>query len=204
MKSWLTNIRFYVLLFSVCLFLYIEYVFSSSFGLAKDLLLTQYYALISITFLYLALLVGPLIKLFPRFPFAGKYLKARRALGVSSFFFALLHVRRSFFVILGGFPGLLQLDQRYLVAVVLSTVALIILFLMAITSFDVMIRKMTFPKWKRLHQFVYLAGVAILIHSALIGDHFSPLFSPIPLILYTAVFILLILHVAVHIKFRKL
>ncbi len=202
--SWLRNIRFYVLVLSISLsILEYYYIQRTVVPALRELTLTQTYALTGVVFLYLALYAGPLTKLFTSLPFRARYLKARRALGVSAFGFAALHARRAFFDVLGGFSVLPQLSPKVLFAIILSTVALIILSLMAATSFDFMVRRLTFPKWKRLHQFVYIAGIFIAIHATLIGSHFQNLSGIIPLLFYGAFFLLVVLHIAVHMKFRK-
>ncbi len=121
-------------------------------------------------------------------------MKARRALGVSAFYFGLLHGLFAFFGQLGGFAGLGFLSSKYLLAISLSFIALVILFLMTVTSFDFMVAKLTYPKWKFLHRFVYIAGVLILLHALMLGTHFSDLSSTIPQIFFSALAILLLLE----------
>jgi DMSO/TMAO reductase YedYZ heme-binding membrane subunit len=203
MKSWfqslLTNLRFYILVFSVALSGVIYgYVVSAHAGGATQLVyLEQFYALTAVSFLYLALLAGPFCFTFrttlpPKF--RAKYLFARRAIGVSAFYFAFLHANLAFFGQLGGFNGLAFLSPTYLIAIACSGTALTILFLLAITSFDKVITKMTFPKWKALHRFIYLAGVLAIVHALLLGTHFSNLSGTIPLIGFIAVSFLLLLE----------
>jgi len=156
--------------------------------------LTQVYALTAVTLLYIVLLAGPFCYTFQQLPFRGKYLKARRALGVSTFYFGLLHASLAFFGQLGGFEGLGFLNGTYLLAISLSFTALCILALMATTSFDYMIAKLTFKKWKLLHRFVYLAGIFILIHALMLGTHFQDLSGAIPQIFFIALAFLLILE----------
>ena len=168
------NIRFYVLaasfLLSAALFLYID----------RTTRLTQIYALAAVTYLYFALLAGPLCYTFKFLPFRGHYLKARRAIGVSAFYFGLLHACLAFFGQLGGFKGLGFLPGKYLLAISFGFTTLVILSLMAATSFDYLIRKLTYPKWKMLHRFVYLAGILVIIHALMLGTHFSNLSENIP------------------------
>lgn len=194
--SLFSNIRFYILLFSALLA-------TTIFTWAKLTIvdeamiiirLTQFYAFMAVIFLYLALLATPIIKLFPTFPLNQKFLKARRAIGVSAFFFALLHASLAFFGQLGGFSGLLFLNNTYLLAIILSFIALFILFLLAITSFDYIIAKLTFPKWKKLQRFVYLSGILIVIHALILGTHFQDLSLMIPKIFFAALIILLLLE----------
>lgn len=189
------NIRFYVLLSSILLsiVIYIYVVLFTQENL-RSLYLVQSYAFSSFTYLYFALLVGPLGRVFPRFPFKNGYTKARRSLGVSAFYFALLHSTISFFTQIGGLHGLLLLNNIYLTAITLSFSALIILFLLSATSFDFIIAKLTFPKWKKLHRLIYIGGIFILIHALLIGSHFAILSSLIPQLFFLALSILLILE----------
>ena len=117
-----SNVRFYILLFSTFVFVVINLFIKTSTQdpYLQSLLLTQSYALTSITFLYLALLAGPLTYTFRFLPFRGTYLKARRAIGVSAYLFALLHARLGFFEQLGGFGALPSLNFTYLLAITLS------------------------------------------------------------------------------------
>ena len=152
--------------------------------------LTQIYALVAITYLYIALLATPLTRLFVFLPFRGQYIKARRAIGVSAFFFSLLHAGFAFFGKLGGFAGLGFLDSKYLLAVGFSFLALVILSLLSLTSFDYMVSKLTFPRWKFLHRFVYLAGILIVMHALLLGSHFTDLSGIIPRVFFAAFIVL--------------
>ena len=196
MRGLLKNIRFYVLVFSFLL------LFGESFWVKlayegrtlQTIRLTQVYALTALAYLYLALLIGPLTYTFKFLPFRGQIYRARRSIGVSAFFFGLLHGYVAFFKQLGGFEGLGFLSGKYLLAISFSFMALIILTLMAATSFDFMVRKLTFPKWKLLHRFVYLAAVFILIHALMLGTHFADLSQTIPTLFFIAFALLLLLE----------
>jgi len=191
----LRNIRFYVLTGSIVLsfLIYLGVLIIYPEGSIQTSRLQQIYALLSVTYLYLALLAGPLCYTF-KIPFASKYLKARRALGVSAFYYGLLHASISFFIQLGGFPGLGYLSNTYLIAISLSFTALLILFFMTITSVDKVIAWMKFRRWKMLHRLVYLASVLILIHALMLGTHFRDLSTAIPQIFFAAFAILLMLE----------
>lgn len=199
MTKLLHNIRFYVLVFSVCLsaLIYGWVITTISSPALQIIRLTELFALTAVTFLYLAVIAGPFCFTFKQVlpaKFRAKYLKARRALGVSAFYFAFIHANFAFFGELGGFPGLAFLTPVYLIGITLSFTALIILFLMAATSFDKMVTLMTFPKWKRLHRFVYLAGLFVVIHALLLGTNFSDLSSTIPQVFFAALSFLLLLE----------
>lgn len=205
LKSLLGNIRFYVLLFSIILSLaiYFRTIQSIPEVSLQIISLTQYYALITITYLYLTLLATPLTRLFTFLPFRGKYIKARRALGVSTFYFGLLHGCFAFFGELGGFPALSSLPGKYILGISLSFTSLVILALMTATASDSMIDKLGFGKWKMLHRLIYVASIFILIHALLLGSHFQSLSGAIPRIFLVALLVLLILESIRFVKYLK-
>lgn len=190
------NIRFYILIFSILLSGLVFLIINASVPgpSLQTIRLEQTYAFLSLVYIYIALLASPLTQEFKFLPWRGHYLKARRAIGVSAFYFATLHTLIAFFGQLDGFSGIGFLDNTFLLALSLGVISLLILTLMALTSFDFAVEKLTFPKWKLLHRFVYLAAVAILIHSLVIGTHFSNLTDPIPLLTFSALAFLLVLE----------
>ncbi len=131
----------------------------------------QIFGLISVVFLYMAVILTPISKLIGKKLWLQKLLFARRGFGVSAAYFAILHVYLVMTEQIGGFSGLTLLPMRFKVSFILGTLALVILFLMAATSFDKAIKVMTFPRWKMLHRFVYPAGLLIIVHIWLIGTH---------------------------------
>jgi DMSO/TMAO reductase YedYZ heme-binding membrane subunit len=137
----------------------------------RDVRLTELYGFISAAFIYLALLCSPLYEVFPRLALRRGYMHARRALGVLGFCFAAAHAWLGFFRLLGGWAGLSFLTDRLYADVLLSALALVVLFAMAATSFDFAQRRMG-RAWIRLHRFLYLAGVLVLLHLATAGSHF--------------------------------
>jgi DMSO/TMAO reductase YedYZ heme-binding membrane subunit len=191
-----TNVRFYVLALSVLLsgFIYFAIANGVPAGSLRNSQLEQLYGFISIIYVYLALLATPLTKLFTSFHGRERYLHARRAIGVAAFYFAALHVYITFAKELGGFAGIKFLGNNYLVALVLGLVALLILLVMTVTSTDWAVKKLTFKRWKLLHRFVYIAGLAVLVHVAVIGTHFGQLNTFIPRLIEAAVIILLLLE----------
>ncbi|HWY80244.1 MAG TPA: ferric reductase-like transmembrane domain-containing protein [Candidatus Sulfotelmatobacter sp.] len=198
MKNLFYNSRFYILTGSIALSLTIYlWIFATvSLGLSRIALLVEAYGLISIVYLYFTLLAGPFCYIFRSFPYREQYLKARRALGVITFYFAFLHTAISYFGQLGGFTGFGFLDNDTLIAVVLGFIALFIFFLLAITSFDYAVTKLSFPKWKLLHRFIYLAGILILAHTVMLGPHFATLSPNLSQITFLALVFLLLLEAA--------
>lgn len=155
--------------------------------------LTDSYSFAALIFLYIALLASPLYAAFPNAPLRIFYIKARKAIGVSAFFFALIHASLAFFGLIGGFSNFLSLPAKYLIAIILSATALFILSIMALTSLSYFIVKLG-TWWKPLHRLVYVAGVFIIVHALLVGPHFQDLSRPIPQISFTLLFILLALE----------
>lgn len=143
-----------------------------TFSAAGVTALARPYALAAVGFLYLSLLCSPLYAAFPRLPGKPLYTKARQALGVSAFGFALLHAAIAIWYYFGGFSALLTLSGRYLLGFSAAALALLILAVMALTSPHYFHQRLG-RWWKRLHQFVYLAGLLIVIHAFLFGSDFS-------------------------------
>ena len=187
------NIRFYILVislsFSVGAYLWVLQTIPE--GTLQIIRITQIYAFTALILLYLALLIGPLCYQFRWIPKRALIVKSRRAIGVSAFYFALLHALCAFFEELGGFSGLFYLPTNYLIAISLSFTALCILTAMAATSFNRFSGK---PWWKPLHRFVYLAGIFVLIHALMLGTHFQDLSTLIPRISFFLLAFLLFLQ----------
>lgn len=186
------HIRKSIFVFSFILAIGIYYFVKQNFLVETQQFnkLSEFFALTAITYLYFAVLASPLYTVFPKFPFRPVYIRARRALGVSAFFFAFLHGFVSFFGLLGGFAGLALLNNTYLIAIGLSFTALLILSTMAVTSFDYMVKRLG-SNWKKLHRFVYLAALLITIHALMLGNHFTDLSGIIPKISFAALSVLL-------------
>lgn len=155
--------------------------------------MVKVYALTAITLLYISLLIGPFYDAFRHAPGRGVLTKARRSIGVSAFFFGLLHGSIAFFTQLGGFAGLSYLPASYIRPVLFGLTALIILAMMASTSFDYWVKRLG-RRWKMIHRFVYLAGWLILFHAFALGSDFSSMDSLTARITVIAVSFLLILQ----------
>lgn len=202
----LSNSRFYILafavLFSIALFSYV--LVTAGWGQLAIIKLTRYYAFCAISFLYVALLIGPAVRVFPFIVQKGRLIHARRGIGVSAFYFVVLHSSLAFFGQLGGFPGLFYLDNKYLLAISFSFTAEVILSLMAATSFDFMIKKLTYRWWKFLHRFVYLAAFLVIVHALLIGSDFQDRSSPIFIVAFALLVFLLVVEALAWDKYLAL
>jgi DMSO/TMAO reductase YedYZ heme-binding membrane subunit len=159
----------------------------------KIIKLTEWFALMALLFLYLTLLISPLYESTLQLPGREIFLHSRKALGITALMFACLHAYYAFFYSLQGFSGLSYLPVNYRAVLGLGFASLIILFLVAIVSLGP-VKRYIGNNWKVLQKFTYIAGVFILIHSALIGSHFVNLNRAIPQLYFFAVFLLLFLE----------
>lgn len=170
----LNNSRFYILTFS---FLLSVGIFAwLRLQIESDQLLSirtqQMYGFICLGFWYLALIIAPIGRVIGR-QRTNHLAFARRAIGVSAFYFALLHVVIALFGQLGGISQIQHLPDLFKWSLLFGGTSLVVLGLMAATSFDSAIRFMTFRKWKWLHRFVYIAAVFVILHIWMIGTHLA-------------------------------
>lgn len=171
-KPLLYNVRFYILmtslLGSVMLFAWMRS------SIASDQLflirLQQAFGLCSVALWYMALTISPLSYVFGKEKTAY-LLFARRGIGVSAAYFALLHGSVALFGQLGGIQQLTLLPTLFKWSLLAGTIATVILLIMAATSFDVVVRRMTYRRWKLLHRLGYIGGVLVIFHIWSIGTH---------------------------------
>lgn len=172
--SLFNNSRFYIL---VAVFLLSIFILSwLRMTIPSDQLFyiraQQLYGLLAILFWYVALIISPL-----GYVIGKKRMKkieyARRAIGVSAFYFAALHGAIALWVQLGGLGQLQYLPELFKWSLASGAVAILILGVMAATSFDWVVWRMTPKRWKLLHRLVYIAGVLAIIHIWSIGTHLA-------------------------------
>ncbi|HRH44891.1 MAG TPA: ferric reductase-like transmembrane domain-containing protein [Pyrinomonadaceae bacterium] len=128
----------------------------------------------AILLLHLVLVIGPLCRLSPKFL---PLLYNRRHLGVTTFLIGAVHAVFSIiqFHALGTVNPIVSVlvsNTRFNSIAdfpfqVLGLMALIILFLMAVTSHDFWLNNLTAPVWKTLHTLVYVAYALLIGHIAL-------------------------------------
>lgn len=171
----LDNSRFYILAASVCLSFFIVCMTRFAFPDSRlwYIRTEQIFGLLSVVYLYSALLMSPLSKVIGRHDWVPKMLFTRRAVGVGAAYFALLHVGFSVFGQLGGLQGVWQVPPLFRTAMLLGAFGLFALLALAITSFDRVIAAMGLKRWMLLHRIIYVAGVTILLHIWMVGTHIS-------------------------------
>ncbi|HEX6223232.1 MAG TPA: Rieske 2Fe-2S domain-containing protein [Chryseolinea sp.] len=151
----------------------------------QETLIIRSTAALALFLLHLILCIGPLARLNPLYL---PLLYNRRHLGVTMFFIASIH---GFFSImqfhaLGNINPLLSVflsNTHYTSLIkfpfeVFGVAALIIFFLMAVTSHDFWLHNLTPHVWKILHMGVYVAYASIIFHVLLGGLQYetSPVF----------------------------
>lgn len=169
------NARFYILLATIA----VSILIAGSLRLLvpSDQLFTirvqQVFGYLCLIYWYFALIISPLGRVYTNKPVMALLQFSRRGLGVSAAYFALLHVIIALWGQLGGISGALLLPSWFIWSFAYGLVGLIILTLMAATSFDKVITFMTFRRWKWLHRFGYIGGTLVLMHVWMIGTHMA-------------------------------
>lgn len=139
-----------------------------------ETLLIRGFGTCAILLLHIVLIIGPLCRLSTKFL---PLLYNRRHLGVTTFLIGAVHAIFSIiqFHALGTinpFVSILISNTRFKSIAdfpfqILGLIALIILFLMAVTSHDFWLNNLTAPVWKTLHTFVYFAYALLIGHVSL-------------------------------------
>lgn len=113
------------------------------------------------TFLLITLWISPLDKILPlAIPIRALNIH-KRLLGVTAFFYAFLHFS-IYLLDQAALQVFLENFQKKFVLIGFS--AFSILFILAITSFDFMVKKLGKKNWKRLHRLVYIAAFLLFFH----------------------------------------
>lgn len=201
-KAWyrqlLANSRFWILAIAVTVSVnVIGFVqLTVPAGSLQTIRIEQFFGFISLLLLYIAILASPLTKVLPNMPGKDAYLHARRAIGVSACYYALLHVHITLFQQLNGFSGLKYLNRTYSLSLLGGVFALAVLCIMAATSFDWVVNHMGYKHWKLLHRLVYGASLAVLLHVMLIGPHYDKNLTLLGGLTYLAAAVLVVLELA--------
>ena len=93
-------------------------------------------------------------------------LRLRRMLGLEAFLYACLHVVTYFAVDQFFDFGEIWKDVLKRKFITVGFVAFVLLIPMAVTSTKGMVKRLGFPRWKRLHRLVYLSAALGVIHFA--------------------------------------
>jgi DMSO/TMAO reductase YedYZ heme-binding membrane subunit len=156
--------------------------------------LQRYYGLTALTLIYIVLVPGLFRVYFPSFSLNPLLTKSQRAIGLTIFSFALMHIILGFFVNLSGsLSAVLLLPIQNQWALLFGTIAFSIFLLMAATSFDPMVRALGQKRWNMVHRLIYAAAILVVFHAFFIGSHFTDRTSVIPLIVnFVTIFVILL------------
>src|SRR3989338_5421436 len=108
--------------------------------------------------------------IFKWIPTTAKHCRFRRYLGVSGFVFVLFHALSVYY-----FYYHFNLKEIYFSLnpiknpIVFGSIALPIFMIMALTSSDYMVNKLTPKVWKFIHRFVYIAYIAAIFHFIIVN-----------------------------------
>jgi DMSO/TMAO reductase YedYZ heme-binding membrane subunit/nitrite reductase/ring-hydroxylating ferredoxin subunit len=191
----------------LALFISLTLVFNGE--VTFETLLIRSTSTLAVLLLHVILAIGPLCRLNKKFL---PLLYNRRHLGVTMFSLALIHGAFSIFQFhalsnTNPFVSLFTSNTNFgsLPAFpfqALGFVALIIFFLMAITSHDFWLHNLSPKVWKTLHMFVYLAYFLVVMHVMLGVIHYekNPFFV---IIIFVGAATLITLHLLAAFKEKK-
>ena len=110
------------------------------------------------------LCLSPLKALFPKSQLVAAINRYRRAVGITAFLYALIHVTLYFSYEGGTADYLARVWEPFFAA---GAIAFSILCLLTVTSNNWTIKRLGFSNWKWIHRLVYLAALVVFYHQAI-------------------------------------
>lgn len=126
---------------------------------------------LAFTFISIGLMISPIKAIWPNFGLNPTLNMARRAIGVSAFVFAAFHFSGEYVAGFGTDFDLLIMSLGLNIFLLFGAIAMMVLFLLFITSTDFAVRKLG-KYWFKLHKLLYLAYPLIIAHAYFIGLDF--------------------------------
>ena len=155
-KKWI----FYLLVSSPFFYLVVK-ILNQNLGANPLETILLYFGNSAVFLLLITLWISPLTKILPKFIPIRALNIHKRLLGVSAFIYTLFH----FLTYLLDQPTLqVFLENFQKQFILIGFLAFFILFLLAATSFDFVIKKITKKNWKRIHRLVYLVIILLFFH----------------------------------------
>ena len=154
---------------AVALFWFLEFAYQYYRLIPGDLglSLVRSFALTAATFIGFALFLSAIFKWFGR---TARYWRLRRYSGVAGFLFAFFHVWSVYHFLYNYNIGKIYFSLNpFINPIIFGSLAFPILFLMAVSSTDWAVRKLTPHVWKNLHRFVYVAYWGIVFHMSFLS-----------------------------------
>jgi len=134
----------------------------------------------SARFMILAMMLTPLLMVFPGSRVLTWLNKRRRAFGVAAFGYALLHL---LYYVIDMQTLAAMVDEFWALGIWTGWLAFVIFLPLAITSNDASMRILKHT-WKRIHRWVYVAAVLTLAHWIFVHNNLVPaLVHFVPLLL---------------------
>jgi len=124
----------------------------------------------SARFMIIAMMLSPLLLIFPHSRVVKWLISRRRALGVAAFCYAVAHTVL-YVIDMGNLPQML--DEFWLLGIWPGWFALVIFVPLAFTSNQAMVKKLKF-RWKQLQRWVYVAAVLTLVHWIFVHNNVGP------------------------------
>ncbi len=168
------NSRFYILSGSIFLSILILGLFSLLIPNSQLFFIRseQLFGLLAMVYWFVALTISPIGYLIGKQ--RTRHIEfSRRAIGVSAAYFAVLHSGIALFGQLGGLARIAYLPEVFLWSLGAGLMGVIVLLMMAATSFNKVIKWMTFRRWKWLHRLGYGGFILVVLHIWVIGTHLS-------------------------------
>ncbi len=174
------------------------------FWLTKDELggsLVRSFALTGATLIGAALFSSAMFKWFPK---TARHWRIRRYLGVSGFIFISFHVLAVLkylfnFDVNGAYYSFNPFENP----IIFGSIAFPILFVMAATSTDWAVDKLTPKRWKFIHRFIYIAYASAIFHFILINPELLKNPPGILLLVITSLAVLGQLYWYIHTAFSR-
>ena len=159
--NWLRKKWFFYILVSSPFFYLIWKILSQNLGANPLETILFHFGNSAVFLLLITLWISPLDKILPKSIPIRVLNIHKRLLGISAFVYALLH----FLTYLLDQPTLkIFLEDFQKQFILIGFFAFLILFLLAATSFDFMIKKLTKKNWKKLHRLIYFVIILLFFH----------------------------------------
>lgn len=157
--------------------------------------LVRSFALGGATLIGVALSIGPIATLFPKY----NYVEYRRTVGVAGFTLVAMHVLSVIIAFYGGNPFLVFWNLNPFGNPVLFGAMAFLLFVpIFATSTDWALKKLGYSRWKTIHRAIYFAFLLSVLHFALINPEL--LFNPAGYLLVAVTLIALLAQLAGFVK----
>jgi DMSO/TMAO reductase YedYZ heme-binding membrane subunit len=200
-KKWPTGIRLYIGVATVLIAAEVWWWASVTYGGSNVRIIRaeEVYAWLALICLQIAVSIGPFLKLAPGIPGKQLFRDSRRLIGIAAAVFATLHASISY-VALFHVANPFSLASVYQRSFALGVLGLLVLLLMAFTSFDRAFHGLGIW-WFRLHRLVYVAALAGVMHAFMVGSHASSVWVLFAVAVTTIA--LLGMHIVVAIRGRS-